>query len=127
MAIVVNSLDEAWRMAGILFPTDYEKDPVKSERAGYPVYTSTNPEEFAWISDLGDRLEINRASMPTQNIWISKPQKFTKEQLRESLTQITRMVSEYLKIPEEISKEYKLDKVFGELAAIFCDIEKNTH
>lgn len=126
MAIVVNSMEEAWKWARLSLPGTFTKDPVKSERAGYPVYTTSDPEESAWISDLGDRLEINSESSPSVNIWVSRPQKFTKKELTESLDQITKMVSAYLKIPEEISKEFKLTDIFGELAGVYCNIENYT-
>lgn len=60
----------AWAKAKMIFPTDYEKDETATERAGYSVYRSTVPEFYGcWISDLGDRLEVNIEG-ETVNIWI---------------------------------------------------------
>ena len=37
----VKSKQEAWRKADIIFPTDYMKDDIRSNRAGYDIYHST--------------------------------------------------------------------------------------
>ena len=50
---------EAWNVANMIFPTDYEKDADRSESAGYPIYFSTAEGMNAWISDLETRLELN--------------------------------------------------------------------
>lgn len=55
----VKNRDEAWRVADILFPTDYLKDDRSSKRAGYDIYKSTAEGNKSWISDLGTRLELN--------------------------------------------------------------------
>lgn len=68
--IKVDSKKAAWDLAGRLFPTDYEKDEPGTKKAGYPIYKSTNPEVNAWISDLGDRLELNYPNGNSENIWI---------------------------------------------------------
>ena len=62
--------EQAWEAANTIFPTDYALDAESSERAGYPVYRST--EEGHWydhISDLNARLEVNIGSK-TVNLWI---------------------------------------------------------
>lgn len=68
--ITTKSAAEAWREADKLFPCDYLHDSSRSARAGYGIYMSTNPEIYAWISDLGDRLEINLSDGSTVNVWI---------------------------------------------------------
>lgn len=66
----VDSKKAAWDLANRLFPTDYEKDELGTKNAGYPIYKSTNSEMNAWISDLGDRLELNYPNGKSENIWI---------------------------------------------------------
>jgi hypothetical protein len=66
----VISKEIAWAEADKIFPTDYEKDAAASERAGYPVYYSTAAGVNAWISDLGDRLEVNLPDGKSVNIWV---------------------------------------------------------
>ncbi len=68
----VSSVKEAWELANQLFPTDYEKDEERSSRAGYPIHHSTAEGVDAWISDLGNRLEINYANGKSENIWIEQ-------------------------------------------------------
>ena len=68
--ITTHSIKEAWNLADELFPCDYLHDSSRTQRAGYDIYMSTNPEVYAWISDLGDRLELNMADGSTINLWI---------------------------------------------------------
>ena len=68
--ITTHSTEEAWNLADELFPCDYIHDSDRSRRAGYDTYMSTSPEIYAWISDLGDRLELNLADGSTINLWI---------------------------------------------------------
>lgn len=70
----VSSVKEAWELANRLFPTDYEKDEQSSSNAGYPIYQSTAKGVNAWISDLGNRLELNYPDKPSENIWIEHEQ-----------------------------------------------------
>lgn len=70
----VASVKEAWELANRLFPTDYEKDEQSSSNAGYPIYQSTAEGVNAWISDLGNRLELNYPDKPSENIWIEQEQ-----------------------------------------------------
>ena len=67
----VKSACEAWNKANEIFPTDYECDNQRSERAGYPVYSSTAEGHwYDYICDLGDRLELNLSNGDTVSIWI---------------------------------------------------------
>ena len=68
----VDNKKAAWDLANRLFPTDYELDDDRSERAGYKIYHTTNKEMNAWISDLGDRLELNYPNGSSENIWIEE-------------------------------------------------------
>lgn len=64
------TVEEAWKAANKIFPTDYELDAESSERAGYPIYRSTA--EGHWydhISDLNARLEVNIGNKSI-NLWI---------------------------------------------------------
>ena len=84
----VRSKQEAWNEADAIFPTDYIKDESRSERAGYDIYCSTAAGVNAWISDLGDRLEVNLESGKTVNIWIEEKPKFTESQIEDALAVI---------------------------------------
>ena len=68
--MTVRTEREAWEKAAEIFPTDYEKNSERSERAGYDIYESTLEGCNSWISDLGNRLEINLENGETVNIWI---------------------------------------------------------
>ena len=57
--MTVTSIRDAWAEVQKIFPTRYEHDASRSERAGYPIYYSTASGVNAWISDLGNRLEVN--------------------------------------------------------------------
>ena len=70
--MIVSSVKEAWKLANKLFPTDYKKDEERSSRAGYPIYHSTADGVNAWISDLGNRLELNYSNGESENIWIEE-------------------------------------------------------
>ena len=67
--MTVKNRQEAWKKADVIFPTDYMKDDIRSERAGYDVYYSTADGVNAWISDLGNRLEVNLETGESVNIW----------------------------------------------------------
>ena len=84
----VGSRKEAWNKADVIFPTDYIKDEIRSERAGYDIYCSTAKGVNAWISDLGDRLEINLENGETVNIWIEEEPKFNEYQIADALAVI---------------------------------------
>ena len=84
----VKSRKEAWNKADIIFPTDYAKDEARSARAGYNVYYSTAKGVAAWISDLGNRLEINLENGETVNIWIDEEPKFSESQIADALSVI---------------------------------------
>lgn len=102
----VSSTREAWEIANILFPTDRGKDEERSQNAGYNIYTSTAENNASWISDLGNRLEINVVSengeVNTTNIWIEE--KETKA-LAVTVKSMTREFKEYT-IENIISVQY---------------------
>lgn len=93
-----NSRDAAWTMVNKLFPTDYEKDERSSTRAGYDIYRCHGdrcPAELVnnWISDLGNRLEVNLADGTTINVWImvTKPE-FTEGEIADTLKVINETI-----------------------------------
>lgn len=69
--MTVNSREKAWEEANKLFPTDYEKDELSSERAGYPVYRHFEQNYYNRICDLGCRLEVI-VNDEVINIWIEE-------------------------------------------------------
>ena len=71
--MTVTSIRDAWAEVRKIFPTDYEYSIERSERAGYPIYYSKASGVNAWISDLGNRLEINLPDGESANIWIQAP------------------------------------------------------
>lgn len=73
----VRTVKDAWELANKLFPTDYIQDTESSQRAGYPIYRSTAEGNDSWISDLGNRLEVNiwiedDDGVESTNIWIEE-------------------------------------------------------
>lgn len=69
----VSSKEKAWEEVNKIFPYDYEKDEKGSANAGYPIYTSIASEHPQnWISDLGNRLEVNLEDGSSTNIWIEE-------------------------------------------------------
>lgn len=50
---------------------DYDYDPYRSARAGYPIYYTTHEGVTEYICDLGNRLEVNLANGKSVNIWIA--------------------------------------------------------
>lgn len=66
----VANREEAFLVASNITLHDYEYDVARSERAGYPIYYSVYEGCNEWVSDLGNRLEVNHADGRTTNIWI---------------------------------------------------------
>ena len=75
--MTVKSIRDAWAEVQKIFPTRYEHDASRSERAGYPIYYSTASGVNAWISDLGNRLEVNLPDGKSVDIWIQSPAEAT--------------------------------------------------
>ena len=108
--MTVTSIKDAWTEAGKILPTDYEYSAERSERAGYPIYYSTAAGMNAWISDLGNRLEVNLPDGKSVSIWIEAPEEVpttasteetedngsaTKEERRETAKRIQRLAYFY--------------------------------
>lgn len=70
---VSNGVENAFYVAAnILHVTDLKKDDVKSERAGYDIYT-TDSDPTSYVCDLGNRLEVNEEDR-SLNIWYDNPE-----------------------------------------------------
>lgn len=70
--MTVKSIQEAWDEVNKIFPYDYEKNETASKNAGYPIYYSTTSDhQNNWISDLGDRLEVNFEDGRSVNVWVN--------------------------------------------------------
>lgn len=81
--ITTHSIREAWSKADEIFPTDYMHDSDRTRRAGYDIYFSTRPGCAAWISDLGNRLEVNMENGDTVEIWIEDDDETTETETTE--------------------------------------------
>ncbi len=85
----VSTTAQAWNKANEIFPTDYERDNSRSERAGYPVYSSTaDGHWYDYICDLGDRLEINLSNGDTVNVWVKDETAAYQEPTEAEITQM---------------------------------------
>lgn len=114
--MTVTSIRDAWAEVQKFFPTDYEYSAERSERAGYPIYYSTANGVNAWISDLGNHLEVNLPDGKTANIWIEEPKEQNEDNMAariEVLKRIQRLAYYYT---EEYVKE--LDNKKREDAAV---------
>ncbi|MCL1986509.1 MAG: hypothetical protein FWG64_00855 [Firmicutes bacterium] len=85
--LTVTSRNAAWDMVEEIFPTDYAKDELSRNNAGYPIYRSTsNPNNY--ICDLNCRLELNMGEYGeiTRNIWVEPEVEIEEVSLVETFT-----------------------------------------
>lgn len=80
MYMKVKTVADAWELAKRIFPGAWERlrDVAASEKAGYPIYRSTDPASNAYICDLDACLDLmNYDDGHTDSIWIEDrmPQK----------------------------------------------------
>ena len=131
--MTVTSIRDAWAEVRKIFPTDYEYSTERSERAGYPIYYSTASGVNAWISDLGNRLEVNLPDGKNVNIWIKAPVEAatsdsaeetedtgsaTKEERRETAKWIQRLTYYYTKeYVHEMDNKKREDAAVKEMEA----------
>lgn len=121
-----NTRERAWTIANEVFPTDYMKNETRSKRAGYDIYESTAEGVSAWISDLGDRLEVNLDNGTTITIWINEEPKFKEWQIEDALQVIDKAIDKIDDIVDDklaqvtgISKARDtLYEAYGEIAKI---------
>jgi hypothetical protein len=119
----VNSRREAWKLADEAFPTDYLIDSVSSEAAGYNIYRSTSDGVNAWISDLGDRLEVN-IEHETFNIWIEEEQ-FPEYQIADALRVINEAIYQIDdNILPKLQKATGIDEARSKLYGAYAEIAK---
>lgn len=76
--MTVKTIEQAWSKANELMPCDYMHDSIRSANAGYDIYFSTCADKVCWVSDLGDRLEVNLPSGESINIWVEEDHPTTK-------------------------------------------------
>ena len=128
----VRSTQEAWNTADGIFPTDYEYDTERSNRAGYPIYHSTAEGVNAWISDLTDRLEVNLQDGRTVNIWIEQEEQEEQEEVvvetekdvHVRLETIARKAGAEVTVKAETSVMFGKDTHFSDVLRFQADIKK---
>lgn len=123
--MTVTSIKDAWNEAQRIFPTDYAEDKQRSKRSGYPIYHSTADGVNAWISDLGNRLEVNLPDGKSVNIWIEAPVEkpeeaapVLSEERKEVARRLQRITFYYTEeYVEDLAKKEKEDAAIKELEA----------
>ena len=124
MFYTVTSVKEAWNKANEIFPTDYLHDSECTNRAGYDIYWSTRPGCNAWISDLGDRLEVNLPNGESINIWIEEP-KYKEYQIEDALKVISDAIYEIDdKVSRELAEEVGITEARNTLYAAYSKLAK---
>lgn len=119
MFYTVTSVNEAWNKANEIFPTDYLHDSDCTRRAGYDIYWSTRPGCNAWISDLGDRLEVNLPNGESINIWIEEP-KYKEYQIEDALKVISDAIYEIDdKVNRQLAEEVGITEARNTLYAAY--------
>lgn len=87
-----------------LFPGDYAKDDISSERAGYPIYRATSEDSRAYICDLNTGLEINYDDGGSQWIGINSDARKAEIQQAEQAEALAREI-EKRKAAEEAARK----------------------
>lgn len=119
----VASRREAWKLADEAFPTDYIIDARSSAAAGYDIYRSTADGVNAWISDLGDRLEVN-IEYETINIWIEEPE-YPEYQIADALRVINEAIYQIDdNILPKLQKATGIDEARAKLYGAYAEIAK---
>ena len=119
------SMKEAWEIADSIFNTDYIKDERRSSNAGYDIYYSTAHGVNAWISDLGNRLEVNMENGETVNIWIESEPEFAEYQLADALEVISDAIYEIDdKILNSLQKATGIGDARAKLYGAYSEIAK---
>lgn len=123
--MTVRNKQQAWEKADVIFPTDYMKDEARSARAGYDVYYSTAAGVNAWISDLGDRLEVNLETGETINIWIEEKPYFSEYELSDALCIIDLAIYDIDdKVSEKLAEATGLKEARAKLYGAYAEIAK---
>ena len=127
--VIVRSKEDAWRKADELFPTDYMKDDVSSENAGYDIYKSTLKGMNAWISDLGNSLELNLADGRTIRIVVLCPE-FNEYQIADALGVISEAIYQIddkvdIKLADKIGISEAREKLYSAYSLIADILKKD--
>lgn len=123
--MTVDTKKEAWVKANEIFPTDYYKDDAASERAGYGIYYSTADGVDAWISDLGNRLEVNLPTGDTVLIWVKETPDFPEYMLADALKVISDAIYEIDdNILFDLQKETGIDVARKKLYGAYGEVAK---
>jgi hypothetical protein len=100
--IIAKNEREAWKMAAEIFGCSYELDAEASKNAGYSIYRG-NTDVDCWISDLGNRIELNMADGSTICIWIEEEEKrYTAAEVRQIITYAKQELEAVEKITETV-------------------------
>ena len=79
--IVVKSNEDAWVQAAEILGCSFYYDKEASTKAGYAIHKGIS-EVNCWISDMGNRLEVNMSNGDTVNIWIEEDERFTAAEVK---------------------------------------------
>jgi hypothetical protein len=100
--IIVKNEREAWKLAAEIFGCAYERDAEASQRAGYSIYRGQT-DVNCWISDLGNRIELNMADGSTICIWIEPEERlYTAAEVRKIITETKQELEAVEKITEAV-------------------------
>lgn len=83
----VKNYQQAWEIVFKIMPGNYEKNSCASARAGYDIYISDD-DAGNWVSDLGDRLEVNFNDGRTVNVWIESVKPFAESEIGAAICEI---------------------------------------
>lgn len=123
--MTAKNIKEAWAIADEIFPTDYYKNEIKSANAGYPIYDSTLGDEIGYISDLGNRIEVNLSTGKTVNIWIEEEPQFPEYQIADALKVISEAIYQIDdNILPKLQKATGVDEARVKLYGAYAEIAK---
>lgn len=116
---------EAWAMANEIFPTDYTENTIKTKNAGYPIYDSNLGDDYGYICDLGNRLEVNLPTGKSVNIWIEEDPQFPEYQLADALRVISNALYEIDdNVLDGLQKATGIREARGKLYGAYAEIAK---
>lgn len=101
--ITVENYEQAWVKAAEILGCNFYYDKVASEDAGYPVHKGDSV-ATCWISDLGNRLEVNKADFTTVNIWIEEEKLYTAAEVSQIITNAKRELEAIEKIIDAVKQ-----------------------
>lgn len=123
--MVVSTRAQAWAEADRIIHSDYEFDTARSARAGYDIYFSTLEGNYEWISDLGDRLEVNTNDGESVNIWIKPVPKYPEYAIEDALRVINDAIYEIDdKVNSDLAEETGIKEARNKLYGAYDEIKK---